>query len=323
MGPETGQEYGHGPRRPRELVVFLDFDGTLAPIVDRPDDACISDSVRDVLRQLSKRYTTAIVSGRKREDVEQRVRIPDIFFAGSHGLDISVPDALAAPGSGGTAARTGMVAPSFERYKGDIAEAVRHMESALGSIPGCVIENNKFTASVHDRMVADDRDRQRIEDTVREYVVQHAEVLRLTAGKRVWELRPNVNWDKGRAVIALLEYFRRHVSRVHVDDLSAPLELFCLYLGDDQTDEAAFEAVRQSRCGFGILVSEVERDTAAHFRLPSTDRVEDFLRKLAWDPALIDLAETLATAESTRFGEPLVAGAAAADTAQMPDKERS
>ena len=72
----------------KRLVFFLDYDGTLTPIVSRPQDALLSDDMRKTVEKLSQHFTTAVVSGRMRDDVESLVGIKGIFYAGSHGFDI-------------------------------------------------------------------------------------------------------------------------------------------------------------------------------------------------------------------------------------------
>src|SRR5437660_11510264 len=71
------------------LAVFLDYDGTLTPIVSHPEDAWLSDSMRQALRSLAERVPVAILSGRDLDDVRGRVLVDGIVYAGSHGSDIA------------------------------------------------------------------------------------------------------------------------------------------------------------------------------------------------------------------------------------------
>ena len=77
----------------RHPAVFLDYDGTLTPIVERPQDAVISESMREAVRALARRCTVCVVSGRDRPVVQQLMRVEDLVVAGSHGFDIWSPDA--------------------------------------------------------------------------------------------------------------------------------------------------------------------------------------------------------------------------------------
>jgi len=73
-------------------VVFLDYDGTLTPIVSDPDAAILSDQMRSAVGKLAERATVAIVSGRAREKLRNFVQIPELYYAGSHGFDIDGPN---------------------------------------------------------------------------------------------------------------------------------------------------------------------------------------------------------------------------------------
>lgn len=75
----------------KRVVVFLDYDGTLTPIVSNPDEAKMSQRMRQVVREVGETFPTAIISGRGRAKVENFVQLPELFYAGSHGLDIKGP----------------------------------------------------------------------------------------------------------------------------------------------------------------------------------------------------------------------------------------
>src|SRR6266481_8099410 len=80
--------------RSHRVAVFLDYDGTLTPIVGRPENAWLSDSMRQTLRELAVRARVAILSGRDLDDVRRRVDIDSIVYGGSHGFDIAGPGGL-------------------------------------------------------------------------------------------------------------------------------------------------------------------------------------------------------------------------------------
>ena len=75
----------------RQPAVFLDYDGTLTPIVDRPEDAVISEEMRDAVRRLARHCTVCVVSGRDRPVVQQLLGVDDLIVAGSHGFDVWSP----------------------------------------------------------------------------------------------------------------------------------------------------------------------------------------------------------------------------------------
>jgi trehalose 6-phosphate phosphatase len=247
----------------RRLALFLDYDGTLSPIVQRPELAVLPVATRAVVRRLARRGPVAVLSGRRREDVAGLVDLPELYYAGSHGFDIAGPPP--APGEPPLRHEVGRGVPArMER----VAERLRR---ELAGIPGVLVENKRFAVAVHYRLV-DDRDLPRVEAAVDRAVGDAADPagrLRKTGGKKVFELRPDIDWDKGEALVWLL-------GRLGLD---RP-EVVPLYLGDDVTDEDAF-AVLRDRGGIGILVSEEPRPTAASYRLRNPAEALELLTRLA------------------------------------------
>ena len=207
----------------RQLVVFFDYDGTLTPIVSDPDAATLSDHMRHAVGKLSDRATVAIVSGRAREKLRNFVQLPELYYAGSHGFDIDGPGGtgaaslflscvaararIAARRPRATRAsaafqRDGPCIESSERFcSRDAPRAARRAR-----IEGSSVEDNRFSVSVHWRNVAP-TDRPAVEAIVDATLSEapFAGVLRKNSGKCVYELRPDVRWDKGEAVLYLLE----------------------------------------------------------------------------------------------------------------------
>jgi len=239
----------------RTLAVFLDYDGTLTPIVRRPQDADLSKNMREILRKLAQRCPVAIVSGRDLKDVRERVDIDGLYYAGSHGFDI------AGPGGGRHEHPKAIpLLPELDR-------AEKALRKRLPEIQGCRIERKKFSIAVHYREVAEG-EVSAVEDGV-EAIHAECSGLRLSGGKKIFELQPDVKWHKGRAVRWLLE---------------EALKLDCstvmpVYIGDDVTDEDAFQELRND--GIGIRVDDAEvKDSAARYQLRDPQEVRQFLLKL-------------------------------------------
>jgi len=234
-------------------ALFLDYDGTLTPIVERPQDARLSESMRRALREAAEVISTAIVSGRDLEDVRDLVGLSEMIYAGSHGFDIRGPNLR------------------FELPEGvdaldDLQQAAEALNDLLGSVAGARVERKRFAVAVHFRQVAD-ADLDKVDEAMQQ--VQHqVPDLRRTGGKKIYELRPDIDWDKGRAVRWLLDKL----------DLASP-DVLPIYIGDDETDEDAFRALAD-RDGIGILVAEESQPSAATYRLRTSDDVETFLRHL-------------------------------------------
>ncbi|MCJ7672570.1 MAG: trehalose-phosphatase [Acidimicrobiia bacterium] len=242
----------------RAIAVFLDYDGTLTPIVARPELAVLADDMRAGLERVAACCVVGIISGRDLDDVRAMVgggtRTDRLWFAGSHGFDVLAPD--------GT--RT-----EFEEahaHLDALGAAADDLEQALGDIPGAWVERKRFAAAAHFRQVEDDRvpDVERAVDRV---LAEHAGI-RKTGGKRIFELRPDVAWDKGRALWSLFE--RAGLAR---DEVTA------VFIGDDVTDEDAFAALGGD--GIGLVVADEARPTDADYRLATTDDVREFLGDLA------------------------------------------
>ncbi len=230
----------------RKPVFFLDYDGTLTPIRDRPDLAVMSDETRDALRRVAEKHAVAIVSGRDRKEVEDLVAVRGIFYAGNHGFDIKGPG-------------VSMVHPEAEAAMPLIAKAGQKLSERLGAVPGSLIEEKGFSVSVHYRLV-EDRYVPEVEDAVTEAVRDNAK-LRLMRGKKVFEILPAVNWDKGKAVRWIMDVLGLSWETVSV-----------IYIGDDVTDENAFRMIRTR--GTGVSVSGKIRESAADFRISSPEEVK-------------------------------------------------
>ena len=245
----------------RRPAVFLDYDGVLAPIVERPEDAVMSDGMREAVQGLAERCSVCVISGRDRPVVQRLMGLDDLVVAGSHGFDIWSPQE-------GTIEHD--AASGFE----DLMSEVRGRLSAeVDSLPGMEVEPKMASVAVHYRR-ADHEDQGKVTAVVDELLDEYSERLKVTPGKMVYELQPKIDWHKGKAVLHLLQTLHLEAD-----------EIVPLYLGDDITDEDAFRAL--SDRGVGIIVGHPDdpevanRSTAADFVLESTVEVERFLNTLA------------------------------------------
>ena len=238
----------------REVALFLDYDGTLSPIVDDPDAAVISEGMRRAVARLAKQCLVAVVSGRDVRDVSRRMRLEGIFYYGSHGLDVITPQ-----GERRSKAEAIKFLPALDQ-----AEA--KLRAALANVDGCIVERKRFSIAVHHRRVA-----QRNVRAVQEAFEDTAELeprLRRSHGKKVFELRPRLDWDKGAAVRSL------------VKDAGAQV-VVPIYLGDDETDEDAFSAVADDGVGIVVRGENDDFEVSARYALDDTKAVQAFLEELA------------------------------------------
>ncbi|GAB2233379.1 hypothetical protein Droror1_Dr00002601 [Drosera rotundifolia] len=259
----------------KQLVLFLDYDGTLSPIVDNPDRAFMTDDMRDAVRDVASCFPTAIISGRSRDKVFEFVGLTELYYAGSHGMDIMSParDSVA---NGGISS-----AESANKQKDDavfqpaseffpmIEQVYESLVDCTKEIEGANVENNKFCISVHYRNV-DEKDwaiiAQRVFDILKDYPR-----LRLTHGRKVLEVRPLIDWNKGKAVEFLLESL----------GLNNREDVLPIYIGDDRTDEDAFKVLRDGKIGHGILVSSAPKESQAYYSLKDPSEVMEYLKALA------------------------------------------
>lgn len=230
------------------VLLGLDYDGTLTPIVDDPKRAVLSPETREVLGVLASRpdISVALVSGRSLDDLRTCVAMENLIYAGNHGLDIS-----------GRGLR--FVEATAVAEQGGLSELAQTLAVRLQGIAGAIVENKTLTISVHFRCVAA-HERNRLQHIVEGAVAEGNHRFRPTLGHKVIEIRPRVDWHKGQALR-------------WIQDQLGQREALVLYLGDDETDENAFYAMQDA---ITIKVGDPS-DTSAHYHVEAPDNVRDFL----------------------------------------------
>jgi trehalose 6-phosphate phosphatase len=237
----------------RKPALFLDYDGTLTPIVPNPDDAVLTDSARKIITELSERYITAVVSGRDRADVKSKVAIENIVYAGSHGFDITGPDNL------------NMQSEAAKKLLPELDSAEKNLKNALAGIKGALVERKKYAIAVHYRNVAE-QDVQEVRNAVYAELEKQDKLME-GKGKKVLELKPGIDWHKGKAVEWLMNSLGVNNN-----------EHLVFYIGDDITDEDAFKEIKDY--GIGIIVGTHGSPTYAKYRLNDTGEALKFLQQL-------------------------------------------
>ncbi len=232
----------------RSPVIFLDYDGTLTPIVRRPEDAVLSPEMRLMLERLAWEFPVAIVSGRDLNDLRDRVGIEGVTYAGSHGFQIC------------GARIDDWEHPDAQSSLEALDKAEQSLSQRLEKLDGVQVERKRYAVAVHFRRAHADAVPE-VENTVDSVVTECG--LRKTGGKKVFELRPTIDWDKGKALVKIAS-----MMDLEQDDI------FPIYIGDDTTDEDAFAVVKG--WGAGIRVGGGE-ETKAGYTLDDVDAVEEFL----------------------------------------------
>jgi alpha,alpha-trehalase len=255
--PDALQSYAQiaavvAARRP---AVLVDFDGTLSAIVDDPSAATLVDGAADALKALAAQCDVAVLSGRGLADIVSRVGLPGIWYAGSHGFELAAPD--------GTSHHNETAASAVDVLEHAAAE----LRDRFATVDGVHVEHKRFAVAVHYRNAAPEAVH-KVVATVR--TIGQLRSLRVTSGRKVIELRPDIAWDKGKMLQWILH------------GIAEPNAVLPIYIGDDLTDEDAFDAVR--RDGIGIVARHGEdgdRPSAARFALDGPVAVHEFIERLA------------------------------------------
>ncbi|MFH0839962.1 MAG: trehalose-phosphatase [Candidatus Omnitrophota bacterium] len=242
----------------KSLFIFLDYDGTLTPIKNTPAEAKMSAEARKVLKRLAKkgRNKVAIISGRSLKDIKKIVGISGILYVGNHGLEMEGP-------------KITFKCPVTPAYIGILGKIKRELAAGLSKIEGVIIEDKGLTLSVHFRQVKK-KDELPVKtifyNSVRPYIKKRA--IRVTSGKKVFEVRPPLRWNKGNAVMWLL---------AHSTALGAKRGTIPIYIGDDVTDEDAFKALRKR--GITVFVGNAPLSKAKYY-LEDSEEVIKFLKMI-------------------------------------------
>lgn len=233
-------------------ALFLDFDGTLAPIEPRPEGVRLTPDRCHLLRRLAAKLPLAVISGRSLDDLATRIGVAGLALAGNHGLEI----------------RTGQKVwthPAAIRARSRLRTALGRIALGLSDIPGAFLEDKGATASIHFR-VSPGGSGKKVDRLVRKSLAGLESWLEVRPGKKVREIRPRAAWDKGAAVWRIVSGLRPGTTPV--------------YIGDDRTDEDAFRVLSGS--GLTARVGG-KGPTGARFRLADVEEVWAFLKALAKD----------------------------------------
>ncbi len=242
-------------------ILFLsDYDGTLTPIVSRPEDALISSQVRDKLSALARKpdITIGIITGRSLSEIKSMVTIEGIYYSGNHGLEIEGPG-------------LNYISPLAETARATMKDLALIFTKELAGIDGVIIQEKGLSLSVHYRLVKE-AEEGIVAETFRRVTAPLCSEgkIKVFAGKKVWEVKPPIDWHKGKAVEAITREIKTLVK----------LEsLLTMYLGDDTTDEDAFRVLHRP-AGWSVFVGNENPSSGADYFLSSTAEVEELLSRL-------------------------------------------
>ena len=238
--------------RAGQLFLLLDYDGTLTPIVARPEQAACPPGVKALLEKLrdSPRALVAIISGRSLEDLKEKVGVPGITYVGNHGLEMENP--------------AGVHRKNLSPQRQDELRQIRKsLEARLKPIPGIQFEDKGSILTVHYRNAPRESARQ-VQEAVQGVLQGCPNRWQFSTGKKIFEIRPGMDFDKGKTLNELLYRF-------------PDTKLLPVYLGDDESDEDAFRAIQVR--GIAVLVGPGAADSVAPYFLRDPAEVLEFLRR--------------------------------------------
>jgi trehalose-phosphatase len=238
----------------RPILLLLDYDGTLVPIRKTPALATLSGKMRDILRHLADQpyIFLGVVTGRLLQDIKGMVMLKNIFYIANHGFQI-------------VSGRKNWVHPVAQCALPAMKKIFTALKNSFQRIPGTMVENKLFTLSVHYRNLVHtpiNHVKKIVERTVRSF----SELCKVTTGKKVIEIRPDVDWDKGYAILKMLEMIKFS---------NRPL---VVYIGDDRTDEDVFKRLLRSSA-ITIRVGRNSRSSAKYY-VRNTAEVKKLLESI-------------------------------------------
>ncbi len=243
----------------KHLALFFDYDGTLAPIADTPAKAAMPAEIKKLLKRLLDRpyCSMAVISGRGLDDIRRMVGIKEITYAGNHGLEIEGP-------------KIKYINQAPPGLKSVIRQIKKELEKNLSGVKGLLLEDKGLSLGVHYRLVDKNKAplvKEKFEQAARIFINRRK--LRAIYGKKVLELRPAVEWDKGKVVLWLLARKRFSLGEKNI---------IPVYIGDDSTDEDAFRALKKK--GLTVFVGSPFSASQAKYCLKDTAEVVKFLNKV-------------------------------------------
>ncbi len=244
-------------RAATHTLLLSDYDGTLTPIVGRPDEAVLSPEVKEKLCALAEKpaFSVGIISGRALSEVKALVGIEGIYYAGNHGLEIEGPGLK-------------FIHPVAKVIQIEIKGLAQQFSSRLDSIEGVIVEDKGLSLSIHYRLVKKGEEKV-VADVFHQLTSPWLNdgKIRISSGKKVWEIRPPIDWHKGKAVETII----KELKAVLGGELGRTI-----YLGDDTTDEDAFQIIHHPE-GWSIFVGQENPSSKADYFLSSTSEVATFL----------------------------------------------
>ena len=238
-------------------ILLFDFDGVLSAIAPTPDDAFISKEVSALLLECASRFPVAIITGRTMADIKKKINEKNIFYIATHGLEWE---------EDGQNHAKEIPKETLEA----IGIAKEKIKPLLARYPSMIMEDKASTFTAHYRTLSPELVEsfiQEVNSILRPIAEEYK--LRLDHSTKAFELRPEINWDKGDSALFAEQHLNQKISKKFVP----------IYLGDSDTDEDAFKALEKN--GIGIRVNSKENEhkkSAAKWFMKDQSEITLFLK---------------------------------------------
>ncbi len=230
----------------KKLLLMFDFDGTLTPLTPRPEDTKLNQNTRNLLKKIAEKYITYIVSGRDIKFLQKTIKLKNINYIGSHGLEMPKSDLVVIP-------------PKWNDFLKDLTIK---LNDRIKKINGSFIEIKTHSICLHYREVKE-ADLIYIKQLKKELktTIFENEKLKIKNGILAFEILPPLNWHKGKAVKWLLTKYPQY---------------YPIYIGDDKTDEFAFKMLKEK----GLTIVIGKKKSMANYYFNEQTEIIKFLKLL-------------------------------------------
>ena len=221
------------------VFLFLDYDGTLVPIKPQPELAVFPVSTRKLIKKLSNlpNVYLALVTGRSLKEIKKIIDVEGIIYIGNHGLEIEYEGKY-------------WIHPASTQKRPMIKKILSDVKGFAKEIPGVLVEDKGLIVSLHYRLVTEKSEGE-IRKMVSNLVSPYSKMFCIGRGKKVYEIRPRIDWNKGKAISKVSEL------------LGITKKTLRIYIGDDLTDEDAFKVLGKEE--ISVVVGHRESSSARYF----------------------------------------------------------
>ncbi len=236
----------------KKILLMLDFDGTISPIMPAPEQAYLPNKTRRVLREISQFYPVAIVSGRPLSVVKKKVGVDEFTYAGSHGLEWSIEKKL-------------KLKRMSKRVLSALSDTKKDFIKIIHKYPKLSIEEKPYSFTFHYQFVGRKKMRAFKAD-LKKFIepIYKNPLLRVFWDKETVDIIPRLDWNKGEIIRLLYKYFQVKNKKI----------ILPVYAGDSKTDEDAFIALKGE--GITIRVGK-NKKSAAKYYLKNQRQIDKFL----------------------------------------------